>query len=159
MRRSALAALVAAILLLGLATPAFAAGPSREPFPAATVQLAAGAVCAFPTTLEPVSNEYVIAFADRFIVTGRLTVTVTNDLTGESIAANISGPGVFVPHDDGSLSVDGGGSWLIWTYVTDPIGPRLWLTNGRMHLEIAADGSTTAFTLRGTHTDLCALLG
>jgi len=150
--------LAGALSALGIGQ-VLAAGPSRDPVPGGVIQLAAGEVCSFPVTLDVDSKEVALTFATTQIVTGRLTAVVTNGSTGQSISANVSGPAKYAFNDDGSLSISGGGPWLIWNTAGDPWGPGMWLTTGRVSMEFEADGTMSSLTVLGTRADVCALLG
>jgi hypothetical protein len=77
------------------------------------------------------------------------------------VRLNVSGPGQVVLRADGSIqSGDVRGHNLLQTTVTNsaPGVPPLNYTRGRATYEVAPDGMTTAFALRGKSTDICALL-
>jgi hypothetical protein len=153
------AAPIAAILALALVTPVLAAGPSRDPDSDVTLQFGTRDVCSFPVRPDIDSNGYVLTFDTWLMFTGRIVATVTNESTDVQFVANISGPAKYVPNEDGSLSISGGGPWLIFNFANDPWGAGMWLTAGRILVEIADDGTMTSVTLLGTRTDVCALLG
>jgi hypothetical protein len=159
MFKRSLAVPAATILALAMVMPAAASGPIREYQPGVTINFGAGDACAFPATMVVDSNAYALTFDGWQLFTGRGTVTVTNDSTGASVDANISGPAMYIYNDDGTISIRGGGPWLIFNFAGDPWGPGMWLTAGRLNIEVEADGSFGTFILLGTRTDVCALLG
>jgi hypothetical protein len=88
---------LAGLLLLFTTAPMLAATVTREAAPLPDLILLTD--CGFLVDVTPVVNdEYAILFFDnsgnltRIIVTGHLVVTFTNDATGTSYTANISGP-------------------------------------------------------------------
>jgi len=159
MTRRFIAAPLAAALALALVTPAFAGGPSRDPVPGDELHFAAGDVCTFPVEMIVESHAYVLTFETWQLFTGFGAVTVTNEWTQDSLHANISGPAKYVYEEDGSISISGGGPWLIFNFAGDPWGAGMWLTAGRIHVEIEADETMSSLTLLGHRTDVCARLG
>lgn len=152
---------LAIMFALVLATPVLAAeGPTRvfAPVDPATLDAPAGQFCPFAVMIEFLNQKtYALVFDDRIIVSGRVTVRVTNVETGESVERNISGPGVFTVLPDGSFLVEGGGPWFIYLPDTAPDGPGLWFTTGRL-TGLFTGGNLTDWTVQGTVTDVCALL-
>ena len=105
----------AALLALGVISVTGAApvsannDPHRSVVPSGPVDLPAG-ICAFPVHIEfPVNREYqtVSSLPDGStvsVVTGSLTATFTNVITGRSVSANVSGPGTTTFSPDGSTA-------------------------------------------------------
>ena len=127
--------LVGMVSLLTLSSSLASAGgkPRRVPLPDSfsTLDLAAGKACDFHLAGGPVINHEVATTfpADengdvRQLIRGRLLERLTNVDTGKSIVVDISGPGRFVFHADGSISWDLHGRWLFFLGPTDvPAGP------------------------------------
>ena len=107
-------------------------------------------------TIDPVTG------VETLRITGNARATVTNQLTGESIAFNISGPATVVINPDGSFSAEAGGPNLLWTTQDNsfPGVPTISYTTGRVTFAVDASGQTTSYTLAGgtRQTDVCALL-
>lgn len=152
---------LATTLLLGAAAPAVMAGkPSREPliYPP-TIDIAAGDSCDFAVRIDVLVNgEWNTTFTGpkgvRTHTSGRLIVRVNNVETGANVTLNISGPGLYVPHDDGTATSYFYGSGLTWFPGT------LAVFNGPATLELAPDGSTISFGgVHGPLRDLCVELG
>jgi hypothetical protein len=166
-RRRASVVMLLVVGLLALSTGGAAAGkPDKEPLDAPTDEYAAGEICGFPIRVEyPTNKEFIKTFYDadgevvRQIVTGQLTVRVTNLVTMESLDANVSGPGRFIPNPDGTLTIVATGNWVLYTFATDVTGAGIWLTTGRMRLVIGLDGDVVEADLPHETTDVCALLG
>jgi len=160
MRRSGallLGALLAALVLVPAAT---ADKPERFFLPADDF---VGSCPSFDVSVEILANKgFGTAFSDgRFLVTGSLKVRFTN-LSDPSkvLDANVSGPGVFTPTDDGGFVLSAWGQWFFFFFAGD-LGPgsppALYLTTGLATL--AADGSgNLTFTPAQNTTDLCVTL-
>ena len=95
--RRALGLLLSVPLLLGIAIPVMAHGPTREAAP--VPDLIVDTSCGYTINVTfPANDEYALTFTDadgqvtRMIITGRLVANFTNPLTGVSYIANISGP-------------------------------------------------------------------
>jgi hypothetical protein len=85
-------------------------------------------------------------------------VQVTNDLTGESLVLNISGPGKIIPTDDG-LTLLAYGPWNFGQFPTDSPPTSLLLLTGQTGAHIdPATGQQTLISHEGTVRDLCAEL-
>jgi hypothetical protein len=142
--------------------------PERVPLPdfTQTGGFPAGVACDFAVAYEPVVNRLVATIfpADengdvRQVVTGTLVLRLTNEETGESITVNISGPGTFTFHPDGSFTIESAGPWLQFDPTRTLSNSALNLTWGRVVLEVSADGSLAIFTSqRGRVEDVCAAL-
>ena len=89
---------------------------------------------------------------------------MTNQVTGESVTYNISGPGSLVLFPDGAFSIDAAGPNLLWTLPENlanfPAVPTISYTTGHVTVEVDASGQTTSYTLAGgaRQTDVCAVL-
>jgi hypothetical protein len=141
--------------------------PTKEPSPLTPVSFPAGDLCTFPVTWEPVvSDGFTITFVDsegnfRWLFGGgHLVVRITNDSTGQSIELNISGPGKITENDDGTLTLEGGGPFLLGFLPSDTPASTMLLVKGRVVLRIdPSTGQLTLVSHRGTSEDLCASLG
>ena len=162
MFRRIMAATGAFALALSLFAPAaLAGGPSRDYLPiTGPLEFAAGDPCTFPLRIDVLVNtEYGVTFRDdsgnlvRQIVGGRLIVTITNLTTGKSITENISGPGIYTAHPDGSMSTILLGNSLAF-------GPgEMWLTTGTVLVEADASGAIVSLTQHGgTRRAVCSLI-
>ena len=164
MKRSlAIVSLVILTALLG-ASPASAAKPLREFLPNSDAVIEGA--CDFPvavTVLE--NNEFSTTFfkdgnVTRVLVTGRLVVELTNVDTGESLVANISGPGIFTFTTDTTL-LKTEGQWLLVFFPGD-LGEgepgQIWLTSGQFVVEFSEEGQRL-LEAHGTFKNVCLLLG
>lgn len=158
--------------LIALVTGASAASgggkPTREPANNQPFTTPAGIGCpGFAVAYQPlVDREVVTTFpADangdvRQLITGRLTASLTNLDTLESIKVNISGPAVATLHPDGSIDFLGGGISAFPFFPTDtPPGPNWWLFRGRLNMTITAAGDLVLNSFSGAREDLCLQLG
>lgn len=148
--------------LLGVA-PAAAVPPNANQY---TLNFAAGEYCTFAVSALVTDNQtYVFTeMADGSTLLtfrGAAFATVINDVTGESVDLNISGPGNVVFRPDGTFSGDvKGPNFLQTTVANSATGvPTLNFTRGRATYEVADGGITAAFALSGNSTDICAVLG
>ncbi len=163
--RGSIAAPVVLAWLLG-AAPAGAQRP-HEPLPSDPVVLPAGQYCdGFTAVITfPVMNQHIIrrttvGGVTTLKITGHAKATVTNQVTGESVTLNISGPGTLVLFPDGSFSIDAHGPNLLWTAAENsfPGVPTISYTTGHVKVFVDASGQTTSYSLRGRRTDICAVL-
>jgi hypothetical protein len=162
-RPLAIVSLVILTALLG-ASPASAAKPLREFLPNSDAVIEGA--CDFPvavTVLE--NNEFSTTFfkdgnVTRVLVTGRLVVELTNVDTGESLVANISGPGIFTFTTDTTL-LKTEGQWLLVFFPGD-LGEgepgQIWLTSGQFVVEFSEEGQRL-LEAHGTFKNVCLLLG
>jgi hypothetical protein len=156
-------------ITLMIAPPANALPPDRfrpGPNPDFTVE----AVCDFPVLLHDVENQLVITdFVDqdgnlvKSIGTGRLLEEVSRlDAQGnlvETIARNISGPGVETFDENGS-TLTGRGPWLLFFFPGELAGfPEgfIWFTTGQFVLRFEDTGEITMLK-EPRHEDICELL-
>jgi hypothetical protein len=163
MKRSiALALCVAAFVLA--ATPASAVKPEREFLPSEDAVVPG--VCPFDlgiTVLE--NNAYITTFFDqegnvtRQHLAGRLVVELSNEQTGESMVANISGPGTVTFTEDSEVW-ETVGPWL-WLFFPGDLGEgepgMALLTTGRFVVEFTEEG-LEILEQQGSVTDVCAVL-
>lgn len=155
-RLTLITALVALTTQLGLAAPAAASTPQREPvvFPDELV-LPAGPFCPWEGLVTfPLNREVATTFfnADgtiaRVVITGALRVTVTNVDNGESVTLNI--PGVLVTVND------------VVTYtgrnIIFPVEGSLDLVAGRVVVTVDSEGFQHPVEVAGLSIDVCTLL-
>jgi hypothetical protein len=163
-----LAVPLAGLFLLGVATPATATPPDREPvdLPPGTsftfTDTLGGNPCGFEVQLLVVANnEVVTTFAQRagttsIHVTGTLKVRLTTD-AGQSVDLNISGPTHLTNNADGSVTQIALGRAL---WVFDPgVGPglpRLAVISGRTVSTF--DPGFTLVSVSGHVEDMCSAL-
>lgn len=164
------APLLAAALLWTSAAPALADGkPERVFLDAQNQVFPAGMVCDFDVSYEVLINqEYGLFFffppaadgTQRLIVTGHLVIQLTNlQQPSRSVVLNVSGPGTYLFHPDGTLSVVGRGINFLYLFPTDDGGPGMWVTSGKLRIEIDAGGNATLVIQPNRSQDLCAALG
>jgi hypothetical protein len=84
------------------------------------------------------------------------TAVLTNVDTDESITLNISGPGFFTFHQDGSLTVKGTGLWMFWPN-PETGEPGFFQTSGHFAQTIDPEGNVS-FELSGHMVDICSQL-
>ena len=158
---------VFAVLALAVPTVATADKPVKEPTPYSPFTFDAGVVCPFAVDLSfPSDANFQITHTDktgavRWIWGGGHNVArVTNHSTGNSVTINDTGPGKVTINDDGSLTLDGTGHWLVGYFPTDvPAGPRMILYSGHIVLHVAPDGQLTLVSYDGTAPqDVCAMV-
>src|SRR5437879_5240958 len=121
-----LVAALALVVALVVPTAATADPPSKFPTPFPGADFPAGVVCSFETQEQAdSSNTFEI---DHFNKDGSFAwawggghsiTRVTNASNGNSVALNTTGPGKITVGDDGSLTVDGTGHWLVGYFPTD----------------------------------------
>jgi hypothetical protein len=155
-----------ALALLSSTMSIPAQGPIIVPVEAEPFTFEAGSACTFPVRQEPLLNKEVAKIFppeengdQRVIITGSIFVELTNLDTGKSKIYNISGPGIFVFHPDGSISIDILGRSSINLLPTSiPPGPQFFVNSGRAVVEIRPDGLFTIVKLSGNQEDICAAL-
>ncbi|HUF75776.1 MAG TPA: hypothetical protein VMM35_05825 [Longimicrobiales bacterium] len=109
------------------------------------------------------NNEYSTVFSDgRFLITGKLKIRLTNlSDPGNSMDANISGPGVITETSDGGFQLTAWGIWLFWFFPGD-LGPgspgTMLLTKGLASATIDGTGNLASFTPARNTTSLCPAL-
>jgi len=148
---------VTALLAICLtATPASASNRTPfEPIPLKGFVFPAGALCPFKLKVKPViSDEYIMTLPDgSALITGALTVRLTDLDTGTSQVVNISGP-TRVSADGATLIAYGP---LLQPFFGDH--PELIFFHGRIVFSVDADGNATLVSQVGTSEDACALVG
>ena len=153
MKRLVIVVIGIVIALSAAVQGALADKPVREFVPVGSDVIAG--FCPFDVLLDPTqTNLYLMTFTDRsgqvvkLIASGVLKVRLTNGTSGRSIVVNISGPQHVRIDENGNVTDVAVGRWLIGF----PSEGRLLLTKGRL---VFGEGSAS---LRGTSTDVCALL-
>jgi hypothetical protein len=94
-------------------------------------------------------------------VTGSLVSRLTNTTTGKATTVNVSGPGKFTFHPDGTFDADatGQGLWPFSPHESAAFGvPELAYIVGHLQASFGADGTARSVSIRGQVTDLCAAL-
>jgi hypothetical protein len=161
--------LVAALALVSLlAVPASASAdkPDKFPAPPAPFDLPAGTVCPFAIHAEyPSSNAFEIDHVDRLgnlrwaFCGGKIFTRVTNLSNGHSVDLNITGPGKITVADDGSLTVDGTGHWLVGFFPGDSPSTALILYSGHIVFDVSPTGQVTLLSYVGAPPqDVCAMI-
>jgi hypothetical protein len=165
-------------LLLGVATMALALaavasgspgnGAVRVPVGNTPFDLSPD-ICGFPIHVGVVADkEYFIhdtTLADGteiLRVTGKLVLSFTNEDTGKTIVDNASGPGTATFFPDGSAVIDSHGHTVVTLGPADQATtgePGLVFSSGHLVATFGPTGSVQSFTLSGTQTNGCALLG
>lgn len=137
--------------------------PTRSPLPAGPFEAPAGLFCSFGVLSEPVVNNQVVkTFPPEpngdivQLATGAFVARLTNTSTGKSITVNISGPGRFTIHPDGSIILEASGRWFFAVIENAPFSA--FISSGRAVLSIAQDGTVTLVSQSGHVEDVCALL-
>ena len=137
--------------------------PTRSPLPAGPFEAPPGLFCSFGVLSEPVVNKQVVkTFPPEpngdivQIATGAFVQRLTNTSTGESITVNISGPGRFTIHPDGSVTLEASGRWFFAVIENAPL--NAFINSGRAVLNIGTDGTVTLVSRSGHVEDVCALL-
>ena len=124
-------------------------------------------LCGFKVRVKPVSKEYVkmLKASDGSMIsllTGALRFSYTNLSTGKAITENVSGPGKFTVHADGSATSVALGHTAQFLLPADAqrFGfPTINVTTGRLVTNADAAGNITSLTLHGhVAVDVCAAL-
>jgi len=161
--------LVAALALVSaLAVPASAGAdpPDKYPTPLSSFELPAGAVCSFGIRSEyPKSNPFEIDHVDRAgnlrwaHGAGNIVNTITNVSNGHSVQLNVTGPGNLTFADDGSVTLDGTGHWLVGYFSGDSPSRALIYYSGHIVLHVSPTGQLTLVSYVGAPPhDVCAMI-
>jgi hypothetical protein len=142
---------------------AMAGRPARDPAPpppGTAISLTSGE-CKFPVDLVVLTNnEYSLTFANgRQIVTGQLSVRLTNVDTGSSVDLNVSGP-LFTSVGGSTLTLSGASLLFL---PAGALGPGsagvLWETRGPVHIDTGGQFLSATFTAADASVlDICAEL-
>jgi hypothetical protein len=140
--------------------------PTRSPLVAVPFfEFPAGLVCSFGVTVETiVNNQIVKTFPPEpngdivQLATGAFVTRLSNTSTGKSITVNISGPGRFTLHPDGSATLEASGRWNFFFIDAVNVGTKAIINSGHIVLSIAPDGTQTLVSQTGHEEDVCTLL-
>jgi hypothetical protein len=146
-------------LVCGLAASGFVLTP------AAGADTGITGVCSFPISIDqvlhgnptdtihfPTSGPFTGGFS-----TGQVFVTITNDLNGNSIELNVSGPGFSTV--EGGFILSGVSLLLLTSSATgDVVGPGLFLTHGPVLLTFTDHLNTELLSGATVSGDLCGLI-
>ena len=137
--------------------------PTRSPLPAGDFEAPAGLLCSFGVLSEPVVNNQVVkTFPPEpngdivQLATGAFVTRLTNTSTGKSITVNISGPGRFTIHPDGSATLEASGRWFFAMIENAPFSA--FISSGHAVLSLGSEGTVTLVSQSGRVEDVCALL-
>jgi len=162
-RVAAALALVAALVVPAAAT---AGQPSKYPTPFPDQDFSAGIVCPFETLehgdpnngfeIDHFNNDGSFAWAWGG---GHNVTHVTNVSNGNTVALNTTGPGKFTFNDDGSVTIDGTGHWLVGYFPGDSPSFSLIYYSGHIVLRQSATGQLTLISYVGAPPqDVCAMI-
>jgi hypothetical protein len=139
--------------------------PTRSPLLAGPFEVPAGTVCSFGVSGEVIVNNQVVkTFPPEpngdivQLATGAFVTRLTNTSTGKSITVNISGPGRFTIHPDGSATLEAWGRWNFFFFDAVNAGTKAIINSGRIVLSIAPDGTQTLVSQSGHEEDVRVLL-
>jgi hypothetical protein len=138
--------------------------PTRSPLPTGEdFEIPAGVVCSFGVFVETIVNNQVVkTFPPEpngdivQLATGNFVTRMTNTSTSKSITINISGPGRFTLHPDGSFTLEATGRWFLGLIENAPF--TAFISSGRVVISFAPDGTGTLVSQSGHVEDICALL-
>lgn len=159
---------LALALIAALAAPAAATAdkPDKYPTPFPGLDIPAGFVCSFETlwTTDPNKGFEIDhfnqdgSFAWAFGA-GNNVSHITNVSNGKTVALNTTGPGKITVNDDGSLTIDGTGHWLVGDGPGDSPPSSLLYYSGHIVLHRATDGSLSVVSYVGAPPeDVCAMV-
>ena len=163
MSRFVRSAVVALLLLGGVAPAAAAARPVHVYETAPTLEFAAGEVCDFPVSVEALDADKVTIFAPgpdgtvRIHSSGIGRNRIANLTTGASSTYQ-GGFSVNIRIEaDGSIVFDGSGDLTAFYFPGDnsELGPGLFEVHGHLVERYAPDGSLIAATYSGQARNLC----
>jgi hypothetical protein len=146
---------VALLVILAVPTGALAAPkvPGAEPV---VLEFPAGELCSFPVRLTILDGQREHEDQGTVILTGPLTVTVTNLSSGASQTFNASGPTLVEPRS-GALVLTGPS--IILQPASLEVGePFLIYHRGRVVFTANNDGILTIASITGETVDICAAL-
>jgi hypothetical protein len=157
------------LALLAFVVPAAATAdkPDKYQTPFSDLDIPAGVVCSFETLWHTDPNK---GFEiDRFNKNGSFAwawgggnnvAQITNASNPEkSVSINTTGPGKITINDDGSLTIDGSGHWLVADGPGDSPPSSLLFYSGHIVLHRGLDGSLSVVSYVGAPAqDICALL-
>jgi hypothetical protein len=162
-RLAVVLALIAALVAPAAAT---ANRPDKFPTPFPDLDVPAGVVCSFETLwhLDP-NNGFEIdhfnsdgSFAWAF-GGGNNVSHITNASNGKTVDLNSTGPGKITVNDDGSLTIDGTGHWLVGYGPADSPSSTFLYYSGHIVLHVASNGQLTLVSYVGAPPqDVCAMI-
>jgi hypothetical protein len=156
------------VLAAALALPVTASAdkPIKSPSPFGTVDVPAGVVCPFEMLWEsPVDKNFQNVHLDKagnvlWIWGGGNNVArITNESNGKVFVTNTTGPGKITFGDDGSLTIDGTGHWLVGYGPGDSPPSSMLFYSGHIVLHVTADGTLSLVSYNGAApVDVCAAI-
>ena len=154
-------------LALGGATAAAAGGSwgRWEPTFQGPISVAAGVVCPFAVSAEPVQEDLAVRYhyddtgaIDAYEFKGPLLARITNDDTGASVVRSLSGFGTVTLNADGSYDALFEGGLLLFMGSGDSPANELLLLTGRTLLHGSPTGAKAVVSASGQSEDLCKTL-
>jgi hypothetical protein len=167
MKRLLVLAVVAVFVAVVPASSAVATPPDRFPTGNTPVSFAAGDVCPFALSVEPVVDREVTTLHYdsqgnlRWIsITGFLSARFTNTDAGKSMVINISGPGKITFLEDGTAVLDASGRWAFYNRSIDNPPSQLILNTGHvvLHQSPIPPNPVTIVQRTGRARNLCPAL-
>jgi hypothetical protein len=168
--RTPITLFVAMVVVFSVTSVAAAAPPTRQPNalptePFILTDTLGNNPCSFPVLLEITTNKEVVTTytptsgVTTIHTTGALKVLLTNTVTGQTIARNISGPILSTVNSDGSFTQLGLGPQL-WVFDPGvaPGLPRLVITSGRTESIVGPGTAFSFLDARGHYEDICLAL-
>jgi hypothetical protein len=167
MKRLVAISLAFCALALGAAQAAAADGSwgPWEPTFQGPISVAAGVVCPFAVSAEPVHEDLAVRYhyddtgaIDAYQFKGPLVARITNVESGASVDRSLSGFGTVTPHADGSYDAVFEGGLLLFMGSGDSPSSELLLLTGRTELHGSPTGAKTVVSASGQSEDLCQTL-
>jgi hypothetical protein len=169
MRKMAIAALGAVLLMVMAISPAAAHGKPDRFVGTEPAVFEIEGICDFPVLGEDsVARFQILTFAEdadgnvRSDIEQIFRGTLTNEDTGASMGYVLAGRGAFRFWADGRTSLAGSGTTLAWydaaSAAASQLGQGIFLISGRITEQYDADGNLVAATARGRIVDVCAAL-
>jgi hypothetical protein len=168
--RTPITLFVLLVVVFSITSVAAAAPPTRQANPLPTdpfifTDTLGNNPCGFPVLLEITTNKEVLTTYTRtggvttIHTTGALKVLLTNTVTDQTIARNISGPILSTVNSDGSVTQLGLGPAL-WVFDPGvaPGLPRLVLTSGRTESILGPGTAFRFLSVQGHYEDICLTL-
>jgi hypothetical protein len=163
MRRLALIVVLAALALPAAAT---ADKPAKSPTPFPDVDVPAGVVCPFAMHwASPTDRNFQSVHFDKdgniawIWGGGSNTALITNASNGHSVQLNSTGPGKITLGDDGSLTIDGSGHWLVGYGPGDSPASSFVYYSGHIVLHVDANNQLSLVSYVGAPPqDVCSMI-
>jgi hypothetical protein len=165
--RAARALVIGVIAAIAVPATVLAAPPEHAPGDPPPLLLAAGDACDFAVELSnPAYHARDTSFAPlpdgttRFSERGMAASRATNIGTGATLDRRGGSAVLYRFAADGSIVARATGLVFAWYLPGDdsPLGPGLWLVNGRVTETYGTDGGFLHATFSGTAIDACAAL-